>query len=159
MVQIGEASDSEKPRFASLLKNQSMETITLDEALGLFNLPRLLGKFEEQEIVAGVGKFGPYIRHQNKFYSLKKGNDNPLTLTLEDAITLITEKRERDKKKIIKQFPEDKELQILNGRWGPYIQYKKENFRIPKNVKPEDLTRDQCLEIVNKSKEKKKNSG
>ena len=159
MVQIGEASDSEKPRFASLLKNQSMETITLDEALGLFNLPRLLGKFEEQEIVAGVGKFGPYIRHQNKFYSLKKGNDNPLTLTLEDAITLITEKRERDKKKIIKQFPEDKELQILNGRWGPYIQYKKENFRIPKNIKPEDLTRDQCLEIVNKSKEKKKNSG
>lgn len=159
MVQIGDASESEKPRFTSLLKNQSMETLTLDEALGLFNLPRSLGKFEDHEIIAGVGKFGPYIRHQNKFYSLRKGNDNPLTLTLDDAITLITEKRDREKKKIIKQFPEDKELQILNGRWGPYIQYQKENFRIPKNVTPEELTKDKCLEIVTKAREKKKKSG
>jgi DNA topoisomerase-1 len=159
MVQVGEASDSEKPRFASLLKNQSMGTITLDVALGLFNLPRSLGKFEDQEIIAGVGKFGPYIRHQNKFYSLKKENDNPLTLTLGDAITLIIEKRDQEKKKIIKQFPEDKELQILNGRWGPYINYQKENFRIPKNIKPEELTKEQCIEIVEKAREKKKKSG
>jgi DNA topoisomerase I len=159
MVQIGEPSDSQKPRFASLLKNQSMGTITLDEALGLFNLPRSLGKYEDQEIIAGVGKFGPYIRHQNKFYSLKKENDNPLTLTLDDAITLIIEKRDQEKKKIIKQFPEDKELQILNGRWGPYINFKKENFRIPKNIKPEELTKEQCIEIVEKAKEKKKKSG
>jgi DNA topoisomerase-1 len=159
MVQIGEASESEKPKFASLLKNQSMETITLEDALGLFSLPRPLGQFEGQEIIAGIGKFGPYIRHQNKFYSLRKGNDNPFTLGLDDAIALITEKRDQDKKKVIKEFPGDKELQILNGRWGPYIQYKKENFRIPKNVKPEDLTREQCIEIVEKAKEKKRKSG
>jgi DNA topoisomerase-1 len=136
-----------------------METITLEDALGLFNLPRTIGQFEGQEIIAGVGKFGPYIRHQNKFYSLRKGNDNPLTLGLDDAITLITEKRDQAKKKIIKEFPEDKELQILNGRWGPYIQYKKENFRIPKNIKPENLTKEQCSEIIEKSKEKKRKSG
>jgi DNA topoisomerase I len=159
MVQIGEASDSEKPRFTSLLKNQSMETITLEDALILFNLPRSVGKFEGQEIVAGIGKFGPYIRHQNKFYSLKKDNDNPVTITLDDAIALINEKREKEKKKIIKLFPEDNDLQILNGRWGPYIHYQKENFRIPKNVKPEELTKEQCIEIVTKSKEKKKKSG
>ena len=159
MVQVGEASDTQKPRFASLLKNHSMGTITLDEALGLFNLPRSLGTFEDQEIIAGVGKFGPYIRHQNKFYSLKKENDNPLTLTLDDAITLIIEKRDQEKKKIIKQFPEDKDLQILNGRWGPYINYQKENFRIPKNIKPEELSKEQCIEIVEKAREKKKKSG
>ena len=159
MVQIGEASESEKPKFASLLKNQSMETITLEDALGLFSLPRPVGQFEGQEIIAGIGKFGPYIRHQNKFYSLRKGNDNPLTFGLDDAIVLITEKRDQDKKKVIKEFTGDKELQILNGRWGPYIQYKKENFRIPKNVKPEDLTREQCIEIVEKAKEKKRKSG
>jgi DNA topoisomerase-1 len=159
MVQIGEASEKDKPKFASLLKNQSMETITLEDALGLFNLPRSVGKYEGQEIIAGIGKFGPYIRHQNKFYSLRKGNDNPVIITLEDAISLINEKREKDLKKVIKQFPEDKDLQILNGRWGPYIQYRKENFRIPKNVTPEDLTKEQCLEIIDKSKEKKKKSG
>jgi DNA topoisomerase-1 len=159
MVQIGEASESQKPRFASLMKNQSMGTITLDEALGLFNLPRSLGKFEDQEIITGVGKFGPYIRHQNKFYSLKKENNNPLTLTLDDAKTLISEKREQEKKKIIKQFPDDKELQILNGRWGPYINYQKENFRIPKNIAPEELTKEQCIEIIEKAREKKKKSG
>lgn len=159
MVQIGEASDTEKPKFASLLKNQSMETITLEDALGLFNLPRSVGKFEGQEIIAGIGKFGPYIRHQNKFYSLKKENDNPATIALDDAITLINEKRENEKKKVIKLFPEQTDLQILNGRWGPYIQYQKANFRIPKNVKPEELTKEQCMEIVEKSKEKKKKSG
>jgi len=159
MVQIGEKSGTEKPKFASLLKSQSMETITLDEALGLFNLPRKIGQFEGHEIIAGVGKFGPYIRHQNKFYSLKKGNDNPLTIGLEDAIALISEKRDQALKKVIKEFPEDKEMQILNGRWGPYIQYKKENFRIPKNTRPEELTKEQCIEIIEKVKEKKRKSG
>lgn len=159
MVQIGEASDTEKPKFTSLLKNQSMETITLEDALGLFNLPRSVGKYEGEEIIAGIGKFGPYIRHQNKFYSLKKGNDNPVIITLDDAIQLINEKREKEQKKVIKLFPEDNDLQILNGRWGPYIQYRKENFRIPKIVKPEELTKEQCLVIIEKSKEKKKKSG
>ncbi len=159
MVQIGESSGTEKPRFTSLLKSQSMETITLEEALGLFSLPRKIGQFEGHEIIAGVGKFGPYIRHQNKFYSLKKGNDNPLTIGLEDAIGLISEKRDQAQKKVIREFPEDRELQILNGRWGPYIQYKKVNFRIPKNIKPEELTKEQCLELIEKAKEKKKKSG
>jgi DNA topoisomerase-1 len=159
MIQIGESSGTEKPKFASLLKSQSMETIGLEEALGLFNLPRKIGQFEGHEIVAGVGKFGPYIRHQNKFYSLKKGNDNPLTIGLEDAIALISEKRDQALKKIIREFPDEKELMILNGRWGPYIQYKKENYRIPKNIKPEELNKEQCLEIVEKAKEKKKKSG
>jgi DNA topoisomerase-1 len=159
MIQIGESAGTEKPKFASLLKTQSMETITLDEALGLFSLPLTIGQFEGSDILAGVGKFGPYIRHLNKFYSLKKGNDNPLTLGLEDAITLISEKRNQDQKKVIREFPEDKDLQILNGRWGPYIQYKKENFRIPKNIKPEELTKDQCIEIIEKARTKKKKSG
>lgn len=159
MIQIGESSGAEKPKFASLLKSQSMETITLEEALGLFSLPRKIGQFEEHEIIAGVGKFGPYIRHQNKFYSLKKGNDNPLTIGLEDAITLISEKRDQAQKKVIREFTEEKELVILNGRWGPYIQYKKENYRIPKNTKPEELTKEQCLEIIEKAKEKKRKSG
>jgi DNA topoisomerase-1 len=159
MIQIGESSGAEKPKFASLLKSQSMETIGLEEALGLFNLPRKIGMFEGHEIVAGVGKFGPYIRHQNKFYSLKKGNDNPLTIGLEDAIALISEKRDQAQKKVIREFPEEKELIILNGRLGPYIQYKKENYRIPKNTKPEELTKEQCLEIIENAKEKKRKSG
>ncbi len=157
MVQIGEASDQEKPKFASLLKHQSIETITLEEALSLFNLPRSLGRFEEHEIIAGIGKYGPYIRHHDKFYSLKKGNDNPLIIKLEDAIAIIKEKREQDKKKIIKTFAEDPDLQILNGRWGPYINYHKDNFRIPKKENPEMLTREECMEIIRKSLEKKKN--
>ena len=159
MVQVGEASDSEKPKFTSLLKNQSMETITLEAALSLFNLPRSVGKFEGQEIIAGIGRFGPYIRHLNKFYSLKKDNDNPVTITLDEAIALIIEKREREKKKVIKSFTENDDPQILNGRWGPYIHYQKKNFRIPNNVKPEELTKEQCFEIIEKSKEKKKKSG
>jgi DNA topoisomerase-1 len=157
MVQIGEPSDQEKPKFASLLKHQSIETITFEEALSLFNLPRSLGRFEEHEIIAGIGKYGPYIRHHDKFYSLKKGNDNPLAITLEDAIAIIKEKREQDKKKIIKTFDEDPDLQILNGRWGPYINYRKDNFRIPKKENPEMLTREECMEIIRKSLEKKKN--
>jgi DNA topoisomerase-1 len=157
MVQIGEAGDQDKPRFASLLKHQSMETITLTEALNLFTLPRPLGKYEEYEIIAGIGKYGPYIRHKNKFYSLKKGNDNPLTIELEDAIALIREKREQEKKRIIKTFTEDPDLHILNGRWGPYISYRKENYRIPKKENPETLSRERCMEIIRKTQEKKNN--
>jgi DNA topoisomerase-1 len=156
MVQIGEAGNQDKPKFASLLKHQSIETITLTEALNLFTLPRSLGKFEEQEIVAGIGKYGPYIRHKNKFYSLKKGNDNPLTIELEEAIALIQEKRDQEKRRIIKTFAGNPDLQILNGRWGPYISYGKDNYRIPKKEKAETLTLEQCMEIIKNSDEKKK---
>ncbi len=155
MAQIGEASEEEKPRFASLLKNQSIKTITLEEALSLFKLPRTIGHFEDQEIVIGIGKFGPYARHAGKFYSLEK-SDNPLSISLERAIELIDHKREQDKNKIIRKFEENSGLQILNGKWGPYISLDKKNFRIPKSKKAEELGYGDCLEIIEKAKKAKK---
>jgi len=155
MVQIGDSSEEEKPKFASLLKHQSIETIQLKDALDLFNLPRSIGKFEDKEIVAGIGRYGPYVRHDNKFYSLKAGEDDPFTVELERAVVLINEKREQEQKKVIQQFTEDDKLQILNGRWGPYISYGKENFRIPKGNTPEELTLEQCMKIIEESREKK----
>jgi len=153
MVQIGDAEDEEKPRFASLLKGQSMETITLEEALDLFKLPRKLGQFEDAEVTVAIGRFGPYVRHQNKFVSLDK-EDDPYTVKLERAVELIMAKREEEKNRIIKTFDEEPELQILNGRYGPYITYNKKNFRIPKSRKPEDLTMEECMEIIKKTPEK-----
>jgi DNA topoisomerase-1 len=155
MVQIGEAGEEEKPRFASLLKNQSIKTITLEEALSLFKLPRKIGEFEGQEVVIGVGKFGPYARHEGKFYSLDKG-DNPFSITLERAVELIGKKREQERNKIIRKFEENPGLQILNGRWGPYISLDKENFRIPKGKKAEDLEYNDCMEIIEKARKSKK---
>ncbi|MBN1183305.1 MAG: type I DNA topoisomerase [Bacteroidales bacterium] len=155
LVQIGETNDEEKPRFASLLKGQHLETITLEEALELFKLPRSVGKFEGKDVTIGIGRFGPYARHDNKFYSLKKGIDDPLTIELNRAIELIEEKREKDKNKIIKTFEEEKDLQVLNGRWGPYIAYKGDNFRIPKSTKADALTFKECMDIINKPKKKK----
>jgi DNA topoisomerase-1 len=155
MVQIGEANEEEKPLFAGLLKNQSIKTITLEEALSLFKLPRVIGKFEDEEVTIGVGKFGPYARQSNKFYSLGK-NDDPLSITLDRAIELIRQKREQDKNKIIQKFDEHPGLQILNGRWGPYISLDKENFRIPKNRKAEELSYEECLRIIEKAKAAKK---
>ncbi len=155
MVQIGEASEEEKPRFAGLLKNQSIKTITLEEALSLFKLPRVIGQFEDEEVTIGVGKFGPYARHSNKFYSLGK-SDDPFNITLDRAIELIHNKREQDKNKIIRKFDENPGLQILNGRWGPYINLDKENFRIPKNKKTEELSFEECLRIIEKAREAKK---
>ncbi|NOR33236.1 MAG: type I DNA topoisomerase [Bacteroidales bacterium] len=155
MVQIGEASEEEKPRFAGLLKNQSIKTISLEEALSLFKLPRVIGQFEDEEVSIGVGKFGPYARHSNKFYSLGK-SDDPFNITLDRAIDLIHQKREQDKNKIIRKFDENPGLQILNGRWGPYIKLDKENFRIPKNKKAEELSFEECLRIIEKARETKK---
>jgi DNA topoisomerase I len=156
MAQIGDATDEEKPRFARLLKGQSIETITLEETLELFKLPRELGEYEEKVVTIGIGRFGPYVRHDNKFVSLKKGVDDPNTIDLPRAIELILEKRETDKNKTIKTFEEDKELLILNGRYGPYISYKKSNYRIPKTAKPEDLKYEECKEIISKAGDKKK---
>jgi DNA topoisomerase-1 len=155
MVQIGEASEEEKPRFAGLLKNQSIKTITLEEALSLFKLPRVIGPFEGGDITIGVGKFGPYARHTGKFYSLGK-SDDPLSITLDRAIELIHQKREQDKNKVIRKFKENPGLQILNGRWGPYINLDNENFRIPKNKKAEEITFEECLRIIEKAREAKK---
>jgi len=150
IAQIGEASDEEKPRFASLLKGQSLETITLEEALALFRLPRNIGQFENEEMVIGVGKYGPYVRHNSKFFSLSK-EDDPYTIGLDRAIEIIQEKRTEAENRIIKQFEEEPELLVLNGRYGPYISFKKKNYRIPKSRKPQELTLEECREILEKA--------
>ena len=149
IAQIGEATDEEKPRFASLLKGQSLESITLEQALDLFRLPRTIGEFEGEELVIGVGKYGPYVRHKSRFYSLDK-QDDPYSIEADRAMEIIGEKRTQEKNRNIKSFEEEPELQILNGRYGPYISYKKKNYRIPKKMKPEELTLEECMEIINK---------
>jgi len=153
VVQIGSADDEDKPRFAQMKKGQSMETISLEDALELFKLPRTLGDFEEKTVVIGTGRFGPYIRHDAKFISLPKDAD-PMEITLEEAIELIKAKRIAEAEKIIKIFEEEPELKILNGRFGPYIAYKKTNYKIPKDVVPQDLNLPTCLEIVRLQDEK-----
>jgi DNA topoisomerase I len=147
VVQIGDANDG-KPRFASLLKGQSIETISLAEALDLFKLPRTVGQFEDADMVVGVGRFGPYVRHKNQFFSLKKDVDNPLTINAQRAVELILEKREKDKNKLIRAFAEKPGLQVLNGRFGPYISYNKENYKIPRGKEPASLSLEDCLAII-----------
>ncbi len=154
MVQLGEVEGDNKPRYASLLKTQYLETITFEEALKLFRLPRKLGVFEDQEIVVSIGKFGPYARLGSLFVSLKKDVDDPYSVTLERAIELIEEKRLADKLKVIKSFPEDETLRVLNGRWGAYIALAKANYRIPKDSKPEMLTYEDCMTIIKNAPEK-----
>lgn len=153
VVQIGSVDDEEKPRFSQMKKGQSMETITLEDALELFKLPRTLGDFESKTVVVAVGRFGPYVRHDAKFVSLPKDAD-PMTVTLEEAVELIENKRQADREKIIKEFTEEPDLQILNGRFGPYICYKKANYKISKEVVPQDLNLATCLEIVRLQDEK-----
>jgi DNA topoisomerase-1 len=148
MAQIGEASDEEKPKFAGLLKGQRIETITLQEALELFKLPRKVGEYEGKDINAGIGRFGPYIVHNSKFISLKAGVDDPFSVTTDRAIELINKKREDDLNKTIKTFAEDKDLLVLNGRYGPYITYKKENYKIPKAKEAASLSFDECMDII-----------
>ena len=147
LVQIGPPEDTEKPLFASLLKGQSMSTITLEEALKLFDLPRTLGDFEGKTVVVGIGRFGPYIRHDGKYVSLPK-EFTPQGVSLEDAIMLIQQKREQESQRFIKKFDEDDELELLNGRFGPYIAYKKKNYKLPKGSEPASLTFADCMKIV-----------
>ncbi|MFN3939015.1 MAG: type I DNA topoisomerase [Chitinophagales bacterium] len=146
---IGDMQKEDKPRFAGLLKNQNMQSITLEEALELFKLPKHVGEFEEKEVVAAVGRFGPYIRWNNKFYSIPKQFE-PISITLNEAIELINAKEERDANRLIHDWPE-KEIQVLNGRYGPYIKRGKDNFRIPKGVKAEALTLSAVEEIITAS--------
>ena len=152
IAQIGLAhpddKEAPKPQFASLMKDQSIETITLEEALKLFELPRTVGEYEGKEMVAAVGRFGPFIRHDGKFVSIPK-DLNPRTITAEEAIELINAKRQKDEQRFIKKFDEEPELEVLNGRFGPYIVYKKSNYKIPKTVThPEELTLEECKEII-----------
>ena len=158
MVQIGEATDEEKPKFAGLLKGQSIDTITLDEALDLFKLPRVVGSFENKEVTAGVGRFGPYLKHDNKFYSIKPTVDNVLTINIIRASEVIAEKRIEQQNKIIKTFTQDADLKVLNGRWGAYISYKKDNFKIPKTKSAETLTFEECQEIIKSGPVKSKST-
>ncbi len=147
MIQIGESNQEEKPRFASLRKDQSLNTITLDEAMELFKLPRKAGEYEGKEMVASVGRFGPYIRHDGKFYSIPKEED-PLTISADKAIEVIENKREADRQRIIKTFDEEPGIQILKGRWGPYISADKKNYKIPKDKDPEAITLEEARKIM-----------
>ena len=151
IVQIGTSTDEEKPRFAQMKPGQTLETITLEEALDLFGLPRNLGNFEEQSVTIGAGRFGPYIKHNNIYVSLPKGND-PMTITLEEATELILAKRRAEAERIIKTFDEEPDLQVLNGRFGPYIAYKGNNYKLPKSVIPAELTLEACHEIIEQQK-------
>lgn len=154
IVQIGETSDEEKPRFAGMAKGQSLEDITLEQALELFKLPKSLGLFEEAEVTVAIGRFGPYVRHMNKFYSLPKDVDI-FSVSLEQAVEIIKDKREKAQSKIIREFEGKKKFQVLRGRYGPYITDGKNNYRIPKNLKPEELTLDDCLKIAEASQARK----
>ncbi len=153
IIQIGEASDEVKPRYAGLLGGQLIETITLEEALELFRLPRTVGEHEGNEVIAGIGRFGPFVRYRSKFYSLRKGVDDPHTIQLDRALEVIAEKDERDSKKVIAEMGE---YRVLNGRYGPYISFKGKNYRIPSGSEPEKLTPEQCREIVEKGDKRKR---
>ena len=156
VVQIGTADDKDKPQFAQLPADKSIETITLEEALELFKLPRQVGEFEGTTVTIGAGRFGPYVLHNRKYVSIPKDID-PMAITLEQAIELINEKRSNEQKRHIKTFEEDEKLELLNGRYGPYIAYDGKNYRIPKakqeNV--EALTYDECMTIIKEAPEPK----
>lgn len=157
VVQIGTADDEDKPRFSQLPSDKSMETITLDEALELFKLPRTVGQFEGTDVVIGAGRFGPYVLHNKKYVSLPK-DENPMTITLDAAINLIQKKRLLEAQRHLKTFEEDANMEVMNGRYGPYIAYNGKNYRMPKALheKASELTYEQCMDIVNNAPEPKR---
>lgn len=157
VVQIGTADDEDKPRFSQLPSDKSMETITLNEALELFKLPRTVGQFEGTDVVIGAGRFGPYVLHNKKYVSLPK-DENPMTITLDAAINLIQKKRLQEAQRHLKTFEEDANMEVMNGRYGPYIAYKGKNYRMPKALheKASELTYEQCMDIVNNAPEPKR---
>jgi DNA topoisomerase-1 len=157
VAQLGEGTtdgEGEKPQFSSLRAGQHIENITLEDALELFKLPRDLGEYEHKKVTVSIGRFGPYIRHDNKFVSLGK-EDDPYEVILARAIELIDAKRDKDDKAVIRLFNEEPELRVLNGRWGAYISYKKGNYKIPKKVDAEKLTLEDCMKIISESPEPK----
>ena len=157
MIQIGTKDDEEKPRFTSLRADQSIETITFEEAMDLFKLPRTLGEYEGEQVDAAIGRFGPYVRWGSLFASLKKTEgDDPYTIKLDRAIELIEAKKKAEKEKYIKTFDEREDVQVLKGRYGPYIKVGKQNVRIPKDKEPKDLTLEECLQLAEESKNKPK---
>ena len=158
MAQLGEGNDeNNKPKFAGLRKDQRIDTITLEEALDLFKLPRTVGEFESKEMVVAVGRFGPYVRHNSVFVSLKK-EDDPMTISSDRAIELILAKRQAEIDKYIKSFPENPEVQLLNGRWGPYLVIDSVNFKLPKGTDPILLSLQECMDIAADPKNASKGS-
>lgn len=155
MAQIGESEDEEKPRFSGLKKGQTLENVTLEDVMELFRYPRNLGTFEDYEVVIGQGKFGPYIRHNGLFYSIPASQD-PLSLSMDMAVDIINSKREQDKSKTIKTFTENPDMKVLNGRFGPYISFEKKNYKIPKNLDPANISYTECVELIEKAKNKSK---
>jgi DNA topoisomerase I len=147
VVQIGETESEEKPRFAGLGKGLSIETITLEQALELFNFPRNIGSYENHDMIVAVGRFGPYVKHNNLYYSLPK-QDDPASISQERAVEIIEQKRKLDKEKIIRRFPENENVLVLNGRFGPYISISKSNYKIPKGTDPAGLTLEECLRLA-----------
>ena len=147
LVQLGSADGKEKPRFASLQKDQSVATITLEQALKLFEMPRLLGELDGEEVTVAIGRFGPYVKHAGKFVSIPK-ELSPYSITLEEAHDLIVSKRESEAKKVIKTFDEEPDMQVLNGRFGPYISYNKSNYKIPKKIDAATLSLEECRAII-----------
>ena len=158
-VALGDTTDPEiKPTYANLRKGQFIESITLEEALDLFKLPRIIGQFEEKDMTAALGRFGPYVRHDSKFFSLTKEQD-PHTITAEEGVTLIELKRKTDAERLIKAFPENPDIQVLNGRFGPYIVAGKKNVKIPKGEEPTELTLERCQELADATPDKPAKGG
>ena len=151
VVQIGSADDKEKPRFAQLPSDKSMDSLTLEEAMELFRLPRTVGQFEGSDVSIGAGRFGPYVLHDKKYVSLPKDAD-PLAITLDEAVALIQEKRQQDQQRHLKTFDEDPKLEILNGRYGPYIAYDGKNYRMPKamHARAAELSYEEAMKLVKK---------
>jgi len=147
IAQIGDTDSEEKPRFAGLQKGQSVETITLEEALKLFEFPRSLGEYEGEEVTVAIGRFGPYVKHNKLFFSIKK-EYNPTSVTLEEAIQIIEDKRKAEREKLIRSYDKDPDVQVLNGRWGPYLVIKKQNYKIPKDMEAASLTLEDCYAIA-----------
>ncbi len=157
VVQIGSANDKEKPRFSQLPPDKSMDSLTIEEAMELFKLPRTIGNYEETPVVIGAGRFGPYILHNKKYVSLPKDED-PLTVTLETAVSLIEEKRQKEQQSHLKQFEEFPDLEVMAGRYGPYLTYKGKNYRLPKSMheKATTLTADECMKVIETADAKKR---
>ena len=147
--------NGDKPMYASLRKNQNIENVTLEEVLDLFKLPREIGSYKDDTVTVALGKFGPYIRNNGKFYSLAK-TDDPYSINIERAIEIIEEKDEKMKNALCRTFDEEPDMQILKGKFGPYISYQKKNYKIPKNINPEEITLEQCRELIQAAQEKKK---
>ena len=158
VVQIGSATDSEKPRFAQLKKDQSIQTITFEEAMDLFKLPRTIGEYEGTEVTIGTGRFGPYVLHNKTYVGLPTQYD-PMAITLEEAVELLKQKQQNEEQKHLKQFDGEPELEVLNGRFGPYLRYKGANYKLPKSIENIDsLTAEKCMEIIHAQENKAGNS-